>query len=328
MDLIQSNGQPQYGRFNAIPTRIDYQAVQYKTEQGVELLGWRKRLKYKKFKFCSIQHQHYSIGIAIADLAWAGYGLIYVYDHQSGEVLEWQGSTLLARNTQLDEQPLFNQSHFHKSPFELTIDHANGVRYIRVSKYGEIKLSARIFCAGTDPLSTCHAVGQHGWLYTQKLTTLGCEGYFLDKQSKAIQFNAKTFASLDDTCGFFKAETTWFWLSCNFWWQGQHRVGLSLSQGEHASTDNSLWLDGVLYPLGEVIFQQLDDGAWQVRSQDTGIELRIENTWSRSEKVNFRFSSSQFKQWQSKISGKITINQHIITLNAEYGIFEQHARKL
>ena len=59
MDLIQSNGQPQYGRFNAIPTRIDYQAVQYKTEQGVELLGWRKRLKYKKFKFCSIQHQHY-----------------------------------------------------------------------------------------------------------------------------------------------------------------------------------------------------------------------------------------------------------------------------
>ena len=84
----------------------------------------------------------------------------------------------------------------------------------------------------------------------------------------------------------------------------------------------------MLYPLGEVIFQQLDDGAWQVRSQDTGIELHIENTWSRSEKVNFRFSSSQFKQWQSKISGKITINQHVITLNAEYGIFEQHARKL
>lgn len=328
MDLIQSNGQPQYGRFNAIPTRIDYQAVQFKTEQGIELLGWRKRLKYKKFKFCSIQHEHYSLGIAIADLAWAGYGLIYLYDHQSGEVLEWQGSTLLARNTQLDEQPLFNQSYFQKSPFELTIDHANGVRYIRVTKYGEVRLSARIFCAGTDPLSTCHPVGQHGWLYTQKLTTLGCEGYFINKKSQAIQFDAKTFASLDDTCGFFKAETTWFWLSCNFWWQDQHRVGLNLSQGEQPSTDNSIWLDGVLYAMGEVVFEPLDEENWHVYSQDGRLNIRIETHWTRSEKINFRFSGSQFKQWQSKLTGQIKVNEQVIDLNAEYAIFEQHARKL
>ena len=66
MDLIQSNGQPHYGRFNALPQNIDVQKYQYKTPYGEVLEGWRKRLKYKKFKFCSIQHEYYTIGIAIA----------------------------------------------------------------------------------------------------------------------------------------------------------------------------------------------------------------------------------------------------------------------
>ena len=35
----------------------------------------------KKFKFCSIQHEHYTIGLAIADIAWAGHGFVYIYDH-------------------------------------------------------------------------------------------------------------------------------------------------------------------------------------------------------------------------------------------------------
>lgn len=35
------------------------------------------------------------------------------------------------------------------------MQHANGVRYIQVTKYGEIQLKARIFCAGTDALSLC-----------------------------------------------------------------------------------------------------------------------------------------------------------------------------
>ena len=49
MDLIQSNGQPNYGRFNALPKIIDLNKYQYKTPYGEVLTGWRKRLKYKKF---------------------------------------------------------------------------------------------------------------------------------------------------------------------------------------------------------------------------------------------------------------------------------------
>ncbi len=329
MDLIQANGQPHYGRFSELPKKIDYQAYQYKSPYGEVLSGWRKRLKYKKFKFCSIQHEHYTIGLAIADIAWAGHGFVYIYNHMTGEVQEWNAINLLSRNTVLDEQPLFNQSFFEKSPFQIEIQHANGVRYIRVTKYGEIKLSARIFCAGTDPLSMCSPTGINGWTYTQKLTTLGCEGYFVNKTGNTIQFHERTFASLDDTCGFLRPETAWFWLSCNFWDTGNRRVGLNLASGVNESfgNENCLWINGVLYPLTDVLFQPEDDGSWSIRSLDHRLNLTVSTGWRRYENLNLRLVGSQFSQWQAKISGTIQQDDTEIILLNEYGLLEQHYAK-
>lgn len=329
MDLIQANGQPHYGRFSELPKKIDYQAYQYKSPYGEVLSGWRKRLKYKKFKFCSIQHEHYTIGLAIADIAWAGHGFVYIYNHMTGEVQEWNAINLLSRNTVLDEQPLFNQSFFEKSPFQIEIQHANGVRYIRVTKYGEIKLSARIFCAGTDPLSMCSPTGINGWTYTQKLTTLGCEGYFVNKTGQTIQFHERSFASLDDTCGFLRPETAWFWLSCNFWDTENRRVGLNLASGVNESfgNENCLWINGVLYPLTDVLFQPEDDGSWSIRSLDHRLNLTVSTGWRRYENLNLRLVGSQFSQWQAKISGTIQQDDTEIILLNEYGLLEQHYAK-
>ncbi|WOE29331.1 DUF2804 domain-containing protein [Acinetobacter towneri] len=329
MDLIQANGQPHYGRFSELPKKIDYQAYQYKSPYGEVLSGWRKRLKYKKFKFCSIQHEHYTIGLAIADIAWAGHGFVYIYNHMTGEVQEWNAINFLSRNTVLDEQPLFNQSFFEKSPFQIEIQHANGVRYIRVTKYGEIKLSARIFCAGTDPLSMCSPTGINGWTYTQKLTTLGCEGYFINKTGQTIQFHERTFASLDDTCGFLRPETAWFWLSCNFWDTENRRVGLNLASGVNESfgNENCLWINGVLYPLTDVLFQPEDDCSWSIRSLDHRLNLTVSTGWRRYENLNLRLVGSQFSQWQAKISGTIQQDDTEIILLNEYGLLEQHYAK-
>lgn len=329
MDLIQANGQPHYGRFSELPRKIDYQAYQYKSPYGEVLSGWRKRLKYKKFKFCSIQHEHYTIGLAIADIAWAGHGFVYIYNHMTGEVQEWNAINLLSRNTVLDEQPLFNQSFFEKSPFQIEIQHANGVRYIRVTKYGEIKLSARIFCAGTDPLSMCSPTGINGWTYTQKLTTLGCEGYFVNKTGQTIQFHECSLASLDDTCGFLRPETAWFWLSCNFWDTENRRVGLNLASGVNESfgNENCLWINGVLYPLTDVLFQPEDDGSWSICSLDHRLNLTVSTGWRRYENLNLRLVGSQFSQWQAKISGTIQQDGTEIILLNEYGLLEQHYAK-
>lgn len=329
MDLIQPNGQPNYGRFSALPQHIDLNQYIYKNPYGKVLTGWRKRLKYKKFKFCCIQHEHYTIGLAIADIAWAGHGFVYVYDHLKNEVIEWNAINLLAANTVLDEQPLYNQSHFSKSGMQLDIQHANGVRYIQVSKHGELQLSARIFCAGTDPLSLCSPTGINGWTYTQKLTTLGCEGFFKNKRGNVIQFNERTFASLDDTCGFLRPETAWFWLSCNFWDAENNRIGLNLASGVNESfgNENCLWVNGVLYPVADVLFQQQDDNQWTIRSLDNKLNLMISTGWRRYENLNLRLVGSQFSQWQAKVSGTIEQDNKEIVLLNEYGLLEQHYAK-
>lgn len=329
MDLIQANGQPRYGRFKEVPQSIHYGAYQYKTPYGEVLKGWRKHLKYKKFKFCSIQHEHYTIGLAIADIAWAGHSFVYVYDHLSGDVMDWNIINLFARHTVVDEQPLFNHSYFHHSPFQVDIQHANGVRYISVSKYGEIQLSARIFCAGTDPLSMCSPTGINGWTYTQKLTTLGCEGYFKNKHGQTIQFNERTFASLDDTCGFLRPETAWFWLSCNFWDAKQNRVGINLASGVNESfgNENCLWFNGQMYALADVLFEQLDENQWKIRSLDEKLNLTLTTGWRRFENLNLRLVGSQFSQWQAKISGTIQQDDQDIVFSNEYGLLEQHYAK-
>lgn len=330
MDLIQSNGQPRYGRFKDLPTTINVNQYLYKTPYGKTLTGWRKQLKYKKFKFCSIQHEQYTIGIAIADIGWAGHGFIYLYNHVSQEVLEWNANTILGRGTVVDEQPLYSQSYFTKSPFEFEMQHANGVRYIQVTRHGEQQLKARIFCAGTEPLSLCSPNGINGWTYTQKKTTLAVEGFFINKNKETIHFNEKTLASLDDTCGFLRPETAWFWLSTNFWDKKGQRIGVNLASGVNESfgNENCLWVNGVLYPLSDVLFEKLDENVWSIRSLNQKLQLVVETGWRRFENLNLRLVGSQFSQWQSKVSGTIeTESGEMIELEYEYALLEQHYAK-
>ncbi|QIO05128.1 DUF2804 domain-containing protein [Acinetobacter shaoyimingii] len=329
MDLIQANGQPHYGRFTELPTTIALDKYVYKTPYGKVLNGWRKRLKYKKFKFCSIQHEHYSIGIAIVDLAWAGHGFLYIYDHLSQSVLEWNAINLFAHNTVVDEQPLFNQSHFKHSPFQFDFQHANGVRYVQAVKHGEEVLKARIFCAGTDALSLCSPTGINGWTYTQKLTTLAVEGFFINKQKQKVEFHEKTFAALDDSCGFLRPETAWFWLSCNFWDKKGNRVGINLASGVNESfgNENCLWINGRLYALADVLFEIQDEQHWNIRSLDGKLKLTVETSWRRYENLNLSIVGSQFSQWQSKISGQIETEDTIVEFDQEYGLLEQHYAK-
>lgn len=329
MDLIQSNGQPRYGHFNFVPKTIDINRYEYKTPCGDILTGWRKRLKYKKFKFCFIRHEDYTIGIAISDIAWAGHGFFYIYNHLTHDVLDWNALNFLSRKTVLDEQPLFNQSYFHKSPFQIQIEHANGVRYIQLIKFGEIKLSARIFCAGTQALSLCTPNNKNGWTYTQKLMTLNCQGFFMNKKGQMIRFNDRTFASLDDTCGFSTSETARLWLSCNFWDDQNNRIGINLSSSvsERFGNENCLWVNRHLYALTDVVFQQKSEKLWTIRSLDNTLNLTVELGWRRFENLNIRLVGNQFSQWQAKISGIIHIQEQKIELSNEYGLLQKHDAK-
>jgi hypothetical protein len=329
MDLIQTNGQPRFGRFSIVPSMINIDRYEYRTEKGQSVTGWRKRLKYKKYKFCSIQHEDYIIGLTIADVSWAGYGAFYIYNYKTQETLHWSALNLLSRKTRLDEQPLFNHSYFHNSPFQIQVEHANGARYIQLTKFGEIQLSARIFCVGTQPLSLCKPNGENGWIYTQQLMTLNCEGFFIDKSGEIIQFQDHTFVSLNDTCGFLKSDTNWRRLSSSFL-VDQHRIGfnLRLNDMDEQHNENCLWVNRQLYTLSDVHIEQLDSAQWHIYSLDHSIDIKVMLQGRHSEHLNLRWVNHQLEHWTAKISGKIKYNDQEILFENEKGIFEKQEAKI
>lgn len=330
MDLIQDNGQPRYGRFQVVPTQISVENYLYKTPYGKVLMGWQKQLKYKKFKFCSIQHKQYSLGIAVVDLTWVGHGFFYIYDHQSNQVIEWNAIQPLARQTQVDEQPFKSQSFFKKKPYELHMNHSSGIRSIQVKKQGEILLQAEIFTQGTDVLSMCSPTGIHGWTYTQKQTTLAVQGFFKNLEGRVVDFDLQSMAALDDSCGFLRPETAWFWLSCSFWDSKNRKIGINLASGVNESfgNENALWIDGLLYPLADVLFERVGEQYWIIRSLDEKLKLEVETGWCRQESLNLYIVGSQFNQWQARVTGSYEFDvKNTVIWERELGVLEQHYAK-
>src|SRR5699024_5452659 len=115
-------------------------------------------------------------------------------------------------------------------------------------------------------------------------------------KNETIHFNEKSFASLDDTCGFLRPETAWFWLSCNFWDGQDNRIGLNLASGVNESfgNENCLWINGILYPISDVLFEKLTDTTWSIHSLDQKLNLTVETGWRRYENLNLRLIGSQF----------------------------------
>ena len=96
---------------------------------------------------------------------------------------------------------------------------------------------------------------------------------------------------------------------------------------ESFGIDIWLWINGVLYPLTDVLFQHEDEDLWSIRSLDHQLNLTVSTGWRRYENLNLRLVGSQFSQWQAKISGTIQQGDTEIILLNEYGLLEQHYAK-
>jgi len=96
---------------------------------------------------------------------------------------------------------------------------------------------------------------------------------------------------------------------------------------ESFGNENCLWVNGSLYPLADVLFQQQGDNLWSISSLDNTLNLMVSTGWRRYENLNLRLVGSQFSQWQAKVSGTILKDGEEIVFLNEYGLLEQHYAK-
>lgn len=325
--LIGDDGQPHYGRFKHAPTVFnvaDYHNNFLKST-------FKRRLRYKKFSFVGIVHRHFNIGFAVVDVSWAGHGFYYVYDRQSCQVVEQHSTVPLARGMQLEE--MGKRADFHYKHLSIAVRQQTQQRHITIKAGQQLLLEADIATENrhNQPLYLCSPNGVRGWTFTHKSMALPIKGRF-NFHDRWHEFDATSLASLDDSCGFLRPETEWYWLSWQGWQTGRHtqqRIAVNIASGVNDSIDNEncLWLDGVLYALPHVIFKRLNATCWQIYSLDGAVNLQIMTAWRRHESVNLGLVASEFSQWVSTIHGQIAVEEQIVDIESDGALLEQHYAK-
>ena len=325
MKLIQDNGMPIYGRLAKAP--IEFNILDYQNQFLKARL--KRKIRYKKFSFIGIQHQNYALGLAIADLAWVGHGFYYAYQRDTHQYLDYHGLQPFALHTQVQEYTSKGQfNYFKHQNIEIYSKDTIKYRKVDIRRNDDILAEFKILKKPEQQgLYLCSPTGIRGWTFTHKSMCLPVQGYFNFNDEK-IEFDQSTHASLDDSCGFLRPETEWFWLSCQTYIDGHH-IGINLASGvnESVGNENCLWIDQQLMALNDVIFNPIHDHIWHIYSIDGQIDLRVKTGWSRAEQINAGFVASEFNQWLAEIKGKIGTSERHIEIDHAHALFEQHYAK-
>lgn len=325
MNSLFEQGRPKFGRFEQAPQQININEFVYSSAFGRQITGLEKKLRYKQFQFISINNQDVMIGLAVADLAWAGHAFFYCYDKRSNQVIEHSFIQPLAYNTIINNQQK-GETFFSKNNFIIHIRRLANKRKILVKHDKKILLDVVLDLKNQQPLVLCTPTGATGWTYTQKMTNINLRGKALIA-GELVDITEQGFkAAIDETCGMLRSETAWHWLSLSGKSAIGQDVGINLATGvnETASTENSLWLNGVLQELPPVLFEQTAEDEWHIYSLDKTVDLTAKTGWCRHESKNFFIVASQFSQWVSNISGSIQLGNQTIEINAQLGLVEQH----
>lgn len=318
--LIDAQGQPHYGRFVAAPAHFNVE------DYRNPFLGrdWQRKLRFKRFSFVAISHGPWQIGFAMADLAWASYGFYYCHHREQNTVLERRGIIPLGWQTQVGDLHT-PQRFFRHRKLDIEVTARPQGRHVQVMSAGQTLLDAEIMnLPGHQPLYLCNPNGIRGWTFTHKSMALPVSGYFADR-GQQVQLNERSLVTLDDSLGYMRPQTEWFWLSWQGW-LGEQRLAINAASGvnDAIGNENCLWINGKLYPLPDLIFRPLSQSRWQISSLDGQVDLALTTGWRRHENIQAGLVASVFSQWVSHIEGTLQLGQIILRVVGEGALLEQH----
>ncbi|MDY6904246.1 MAG: DUF2804 domain-containing protein [Thermodesulfobacteriota bacterium] len=321
--LVKSNGTIDYGLIRSPVDCINFTAFDLQTPMGRPRSAFLKRFLFKQFVFMGINAPGISAGLAVVDLKYAANGFFYVYDRQSGALVETKKTTVPYAAS--------------IKPCPENIDAVFNTRALRIHVSGDqIRAESRdmvldaAMTRETEPLRVCTKAGCSGWTYTQKTAPIGLAG--------TLRCNGRQFDLFPDTCkgitdwtaGYLRRETFWNWASAAGVLADGRPFGMNLACGvnETGVTENCFWLDGVQTKVDTVQFQfnpRATEEQWRVRSADGKVDLMFSPNAHRSEHLNIMVVASRFVQFMGTFSGKVVCDRHGETdITAMPGWTEDH----
>lgn len=334
--LIDNEGLPTFGQFDAPPTDLGVNRFRYFNSMDKPASFLSKYFHYKQFQFVSINTGQYLIGVAIADIRYLGNGFIYVYDKARNTLIEQSWLRPANFGYQVSASPTSGKAFIGSAKSHTAINIQNGAWQLIVK-------TATITCdvvltpnKASLPLSMCSPTGYNGWTYTQKHNALSVEGVLIINNAEVNL--ERTLAGYDFSAGYMRRETSWRWASINHHLK-EGAFGLNLAEGvnETGGSENVYWLNGVRHYLPAVHFsferqrsQQFNSKCWHISSVESNnglpqIELEFIPLNSRAEKLNFWLLKSNFRQFIGHYNGVIRCNDgKNIELKNVLGLSEDH----
>ncbi|PFG57994.1 uncharacterized protein DUF2804 [Vibrio sp. ES.051] len=326
--FIRQDGIPTFGHLDGIPQSLQLEKFTYFNEMDKPASKWRHYFDFKQFQFVNLVTPDYVIGVAIADIRYLASGFCYLFDIKNNELIEQQW--LQPFNIGYETQPSSWSSNAHFASKSIQFSIREGRWHIHVvSKSVNADLH---LCPLHEsvPLMLCTPTGYAGWTYTQKHNALTVHGnlYIFGKEQELSSVSA----GYDFSAGYMRRETSWRWASINCL-DSCKRFGLNLASGvnETGYCENVVWVNGERHLLPPVQFhfsRTNESDAWRITSQDLRVDLTFLPLNRRSEKKNFWFLKSNFRQYIGYFSGHV-MDDHGIKhkLDGVIGLTEDHYAK-
>jgi len=324
--IVNKDGSVNLGFFDTAVGDIDAHAYRLKSVTGRKVPGFLKKIRYKTFHFAGVASYHMLAGVAIADVGYLTNCFVYVYDLNSGVMVQEKFTVPGTRSGSIRQTPEKPLSVFHRGNTNVRIDET-GIELVT----GSIRF--QLFWKpdpDLKPIRLCTRSGYRGWAFTRKaapIQTLGTiqagnRVYDLDRDN--------AYAITDWTGGFLRRETWWNWAAIAGILPDGRTIGLNLSWGtnETGFTENAFWVNSAITHVGPVCFKKHKDvngSKWIITSSDGRVDLVFEPEGNRSESINAILVVSRFVQFFGWFSGTlITRENQKVHLNQIPGWAEDH----
>jgi hypothetical protein len=333
--LVDEQGRVRFGRFSRTLHKINGRAAHYLSSMGRPAGRFARHFHYKQFQYFGLISDDFLLGCALADTAWLGLVFVYLHDTRTGELNEWIWRTPLGYGLTLSDSPRNGESLFNRGNVCIRMQYLDQDPRLEKRLHidlPELKLNAILVeDEQFQPMSLCTRTGINGFTYANKVAGVPVKGTLSFKGNEIALATAGCFGHHDFTAGYLRRETFWNW-ACTSCHIDGHDVGFNLSCGvnETSFSENCLWLDGELIPLGGIRFdydRKNIMAPWHIQDSTQQLEMTFTPTGCHKEKLNVGLFANDFHQLFGRFNGKLQVNQINLTLADTRGFVEEQYAK-
>ncbi|MBP8651493.1 MAG: DUF2804 domain-containing protein [Bacteriovoracaceae bacterium] len=326
--LVNGRGLVKCGIYNEPVHRINYADYRLETSMGMRLPHFLRRLLANQFHFIGIIGPELMAGVAVVDLKYLSNGFMYIFDRQTGEIMEAKAMGHPLSGTSIDPLPEKPRSFFNIGGLIIEM------RKDSLKALGnDISIDVSIDTNTTSPLRICTRAGYRGWVYTQKTSPIKVKGTISGRTGQYDLSSPAYWALSDWTCGFMRRQTCWNWAATASSLDDGRSLGLNLSCGvnETSFTENAFWVGGIMTKVDLVDFDYDPDdlsAPWHIRSSDRKVDLVFYPEARREEKINAFFLASRFTQMLGIFEGTLKTDEgEMVFVQSCPGFTEDHYAK-